>query len=68
MVDWRAPGETVMGGEPVGESPEGAFCDFVFARSRSGSSVLPLDEVVAVARSSISRGELTSEGASTKPL
>ena len=57
-----------MGGEPVGESLERAFCDFVFARSRSGSSILPLDEVVAVARSSISRGESTPEGASTKPL
>lgn len=62
------PGDTVMGGDPVGESPERAFCDFVFARSRSGSSVLPLDEVVAVARSSISRVESTPEGASTKPL
>ena len=62
------PGEMVMGGEPVGESPERAACDFVFARSRSGSSVLPLDEVVAVTRSSIARVVSTSEGASTKPL
>ena len=62
------PGETVIGGEPVGESLERALCDFVFARSRSGSSALPLDEVVAVARSSISRVVSTPEGASTKPL
>ena len=62
------PGETVMGGEPARESPERAACDLVFARSRSGSSMLPLDEVVAVTRSSISRVVSTSEGASTKPL
>ena len=52
----------------MGESPERAACDFVFARSRSGSSILPLDEVVAVTRSSIARVVSTSEGASTKPL
>ena len=62
------PGETVTGGEPARESPERAACDFVFARSRSGSSRLPLDEVVAVTRSSISRVVSTSEGASTNPL
>ena len=49
----------VMGGEPVGESFERAFRDLLSARSRSGSSMLPFDEVAGAARSSISSVEST---------
>ena len=52
----------VRGGEPLGESPDSAFCDFA---SQFGSSVLPLE---GVARSSISSEESALDGASTKPL
>ena len=48
-----------MGGELVGESPEKALWDLVFARWRSGSSVLPFDEGTGTARSSISSVEST---------
>jgi hypothetical protein len=43
----------------VGESPENAVWDFVFARSRSGSSALPFEEGAGTARSSISSVEST---------
>ena len=52
----------------LGESPERAFMDLASARARSGSSVLPFDEVIGAAQSSMSRAESTPEGASTKPL
>jgi hypothetical protein len=57
-----------MGGEPLGESPDKALMDLVSPRPRSGSSVLPFDEFMGAARSSMSRAESTPEGESTKPL
>lgn len=54
-----------MGGEPLGVPLGSAIIGFVAARSRSGSSVLALEE--GAARSKMSRDESTPEGESTKP-